>query len=310
MYIVALVPEDVSSFFGTIHQLFVSVGFVVVNAVGTKLGWRDAAWVGAGICALLCILVWLVPEPKPRAAVIRKTGESVCATPWRAKLILSILLMFFQQLSGINAILLNLTELFKKANINLRKGYDSAVASCAQVIACLVAGFVIQKFGRKIIWVASFAGIALTDILYGLTQRKHGENKGGIFNPRLPVVFIFLNLLAFGIGAGPIPWFIVPQMFGEAVRDTAMSITSAANWLLAFAVVLLFDVMKKSDRMGTDGSFYLYGAVSAIGAVYGAFFVPKEGQEEYKQVGDEDNLARIPPSEPPKGRPLIENKDL
>jgi MFS family permease len=288
------------------------LGIVVVNLVGAsdKLSWRGTAGVGAGICGLLCILIWLVPEPKPSgpAAVTARTGESVWSAKWIQKLVIVILFMLFQQFSGINAIVANTNDLFKGAGLQGVDKFAGAVATSAQVIACLLASFLIQRFGRKIIWIASFAGVAVTDILFGVTQVERIKGRKHI--RRCSVAFMFLNLFAFGVGAGPIPWFIVPEMFADALPDTAMSIASAANWLFVFLVVGLFDIMKnpKPKGMGGDGSFFLYGAISAIAAVFGAIFVPKGGpkEETYTVVTEEQG----PATRSGQGEPLLENKDL
>jgi MFS family permease len=283
MYIVEVAPENMSAFFGSIHQICVALGFVVLYLVSSWLRWKSVAIGGAIITAVLCLLVWFVPEPTPKEVEPGEEGEepvkseSPFQKKWVPKLVLGALLAFFQQLSGINAILVNLHSLFAQAQLDMETGYASAIAASAQVIACLIASFVIDSLGRRLVWIVSFGGIAVTDIVYGITELD-SIRKSGSIPAILPIVIIFLNLLSFGAGAGPIPWFIVPELFPDSVRANAVSLVTACNWIFAFAVVQLFPYMR--DGMGLSGVFILYGVVSAVSAIYGAFFLKSTRQEE------------------------------
>jgi MFS family permease len=291
MYIVELSPPDLSGFFGSIHQLCIATGFVVLYVLAGSLNWHFTAAIGAGICGLLCGLIWFVPEPTVSSSPRDNDDnggkqETILSSPWLERAFLSILLMLFQQLSGINAILTNLEEIFEEANITIPAIYASALAAGAQMLACLFAGAAIQKFGRKVVWIFSFAGIAITDILYGVTEVPGIK---GSMGPWVPIIVIFSNLFCFGAGAGPIPWFLIPEMFNEAVRATKMLIGTASNWILAFGVIQLFDIMKKPSAVGFHGCFFFYGGASSIAVVFGALFVQAgrpQGVDDLKSVDE------------------------
>jgi SP family facilitated glucose transporter-like MFS transporter 8 len=288
MYIVEIAPPDLTGFFGTLAQLAVASGFVVIYLVSSWVTWRMTAVICAIIDGALSLLVWIVPESP---AVVQETTislqttepeETVFSGVYLCPLCVTIGFMFFQQLSGINAILTNLTDLFTEAGIDLDTGYASAIAAVAQVIACLAAGFIIEKLGRKVVWVASFGLITFTDFLYGLSEvPKFKDNH--TFPTWFPILIIFLNLLGFGLGAGPIPWFIVSEMFPASVRATAVSISSTSNWIIAFAVLQVFPEMRKG--LGLWGCFILFAAVSLVATIFGIFYVknPEAAEEKLQQ---------------------------
>jgi MFS family permease len=291
MYIVEISPQNLTAFFGSIHQLCIATGLVMIYVLAGSLNWRFTAVVGAGICGILCGLVWFVPEPtlapSPGDDYGGSKQETIFSSRWLWRVILSILLMLFQQLSGVNAILTNLDEIFQKANITIPESYASALTASAQMLACLFAGAAMQKFGRKIVWIFSFAGIAITDILYGVTEVPAIK---GSMGPWMPIILIFSNLFCFGAGAGPIPWFLIPEMFNEAVRATGMLIGTASNWILAFAVIQFFDVMSKPSALGMHGSFFFYGGASSIAVVFGVLFVQTEGPQDVDVLKSVDEL--------------------
>jgi MFS family permease len=199
--------------------------------------------------------------------------------------------MLFQQLSGINAILLNMVDLIHITNPKIGAEFSSTICALAQVIACVCAGVLIQSWGRRIVWVISFSGLAAADILYGVTQLINTSSYAG----GLATGALFLHLFCFGIGAGPIPWFIVPEMFPASVRSKAMSIVSSSNWIFAFLVIQLFDQMRRPEAMGIDGSFFFYGIISFISSVFGLFYLQKGGEED---EGNEDIYTGAQPSHP------------
>jgi MFS family permease len=272
MYVVELAPPDLVGFFGSFPQLFIASGVFLVNLLGKWLTWRELVVVGTAIDAVLSIVIWFVPESpateQERNLPQSTSSESICSSQWIGLTIAGCLFLVFQQLSGVNAILTNQADLFKDVGID--PNYAAAISSSAQVIACLAAGSLIQLFGRKLIWIISLATIAVTDAFFGITQ-KPSIVKAKTFPPIVPVIVIFLNLLGFGLGAGPIPWFIVPDMFPISVRASAVSVATCTNWVFSFAVIAGFPALK--NWMGLWATFFIFAVVSVIGVVFGVVFV-------------------------------------
>jgi MFS family permease len=296
MYIVELAPPDVTGFFGTLPQLAVASGFPVVYLVSEWVNWKLTSVVGAVICGALALLVWLVPESP---AVAQETTitlkaaepeESVLSATYLCPLAVCICFMFFQQFSGINAILTNLTELYRNAHVDLSAGYASAITAIAQVIATLTAGFAIEKLGRRPVWVVSFVLVTLTDVLFGLAN---WPGVGEKFGHWAPIILIFFNLLGFGLGAGPIPWFIASEMFPSSVRAAAVSVASTSNWVIAFAVIQGFPPTR--DAIGIHGAMIVFAVASLVAAVFGLFFVkdPEAIEERLQQRKTYDSIQDI-----------------
>jgi MFS family permease len=289
MYIVELAPPESTGFFGSIHQTVCSSGIVVIYLVGSAVHWRTSAVIGASITAALSVLLWLVPESPAVAQQDRMLSdqqqgkaeiqtETVFSKKWFSRTMAGCSFLFFQQLTGISAIVSNLADIFQDVGVSLSPGYASAISGSAKVLACCFAGFLVQKFGRKVMWTISFGGIAICDLLFALFQHPKLHDW---FPEAFPIGVIFLTMMFFGLGAGPLPWFLVPERFPTSIRATAQAMATASNWIFAFAVIFLFPVM--NDGLGKWASFLVFSIVTFAATAFGVAVVTEPVLEELQE---------------------------
>lgn len=60
----------------------------------------------------------------------------------------------------------------------------------------------------------------------------------------LAIVAVFAFVASFEMGPGPIPWFIVAELFSQGPRPAAMAISGFSNWTANFLVGLSFPKLK------------------------------------------------------------------
>lgn len=54
------------------------------------------------------------------------------------------------------------------------------------------------------------------------------------------MIAIFLFVIFFEVGPGPIPWFIVAELFSQGPRPAAIAIAGFCNWACNFIVGMCF----------------------------------------------------------------------
>lgn len=236
-------------------------------------------------------------EPKKERLTLKEEikpveHERVKETLWQKKymfgLFSGILMMLLQQFCGINAILTNLADLMDKSGLSMDGNYQGGIASCAQLIAVFVGALIIDKIGRRITWIISCSMIVVFLFIFALNDKNNWSNV-------LPLICIFLYQLGFGLGMGPIPWFIIPEYFNDDVRSTATMIVVASNWIFAFVIIFVWPAMNKGIGMFWSLMFFMFVTIGAI--VFGIFCIhePKfsMNQDEvdgYKfDIEDEEN---------------------
>lgn len=167
----------------------------------------------------------------------------------RRALIVSAFLAFLIHVSGINTIVDYAPAIFMSAGWKI----DGALASTflvglTEVSFTIVALFVIDKYGRKPLYIIGSLGMALT--LAGLLA----ANALGRFHG-IPVLILVLSYLAFFSSCvGPVFWTLVPEIFPNDVRGRAMTVPVLLQWVFNALVVLLFPyayhVIGKGSTLG------------------------------------------------------------
>ncbi|KAK8860867.1 glucose import [Tritrichomonas musculus] len=290
MYLVEIAPEGTSGFFGSLNQIGIVIGMVFFDFIAPSLNYMDLNYIGSAICALQACLIWLVEE-SPAVEKINQDEEEMKAnehdkpkeTLWQKKyafgLCSGILMMLFQQFCGINAILTNLSDIMNDSGLDIDGNYQAGIASCAQLIAVFVGAMIIDKIGRRITMIISCCMICVFLLIFALNVKYDWSNV-------LPLICIFLYQLGFGLGMGPIPWFIIPEYFNDDVRSMATMIVTAANWIFSFLVIMVWPSMKSG--MGMFGALIFFLCISFCAIIFSAFCVHEPNHEENNEEKDDE----------------------
>lgn len=294
MYLIELAPKDITGFFGSLNQFFLVIGIIWMYLQGNWYSWMTLNFTGIAFSFVQAILVWAIPEtaPKkieepllqeeqPQAAQTNQNNDTLWQKKYMGKLMIGVAMMIFQQFSGVNAILTNLDANFREIGVPVDSGIASAIAVTAQLIAVGVGGLLVDWLGRRLLWCISACGCASCLWLYALNEHFNWANW-------LPIVFIFFFMFFFGSAMGPIPWFIVPELFPDSVRSMASSVISMVNQICSFVVIFLYPWMK--DGIGNIWTLALYGIITFGGFIFGIFFITEPPKDGYAKWGDDDKI--------------------
>ena len=157
-----------------------------------------------------------------------------------------------------------------------------------QLISIFASAALVDKLGRRIMWLLSGIFTCATLAIYGVNMKLK-------WNPFIALVMIFLYQLAFGLAIGPMPWYLAPQIVPSAFSGLAASLNSTINWLLSFGTIFAYGPL--NNAMGELGSFVLFASIALLGGIYGFFAfkdsTTKENSEdeaEYQPQVDTDAL--------------------
>jgi len=144
----------------------------------------------------------------------------------RFPIFLAVFVMAFSQLSGINAVLYYLNDIFIAAGFTKASaGLQSVVIGFTNLTFTVLAIFLIDKVGRKILLLVGSLG--LTGTLMGITfifaTGKHREYL-------IWLLVTYIASFAFSIGA--VVWVYISEVFPNIVRAKGQSLGSLAHWAM------------------------------------------------------------------------------
>jgi SP family facilitated glucose transporter-like MFS transporter 8 len=150
-------------------------------------------------------------------------------------LIISLGLMFFQQVSGINAVIFYTNDIFGAANTGIKPELATIIVGVMQVVATFVATVIVDRAGRRILLLISDAVMAICTLVLGIyfyiQESEDGASKVVGWG-WVPILSLCVFIVSFSIGFGPAPWILVGELFAPDVKGLAASLNGTFNWLL------------------------------------------------------------------------------
>ena len=174
---------------------------------------------------------------------LEKAGgdEPLFIKKYRFPVFLAITVGMFCQLTGINAVLYYLNDIFAFAGASKLSGdFQAVLVGATNLVATLFAMSIIDKVGRKKLLVTGTVGLmfclgAIAAIFY---THQHLN---------LLVWLLMAYIACFAISHGAVVWVFISEVFPNSVRSKGQSLGSSAHWITNALISLIFPVMAKSS---------------------------------------------------------------
>ncbi|KAG2017805.1 sugar transporter [Coprinopsis cinerea AmutBmut pab1-1] len=183
--------------------------------------------------------------------------------------------MFFQQWTGINAILYYAPAIFQALGLtgNTISLLATGVVGIVMFIATIPAVLWVDQLGRKPVLISGAFLMAachlIVAILSGLFYTSWDTH---IAAGWAACVLVWIFAIGFGYSWGPCAWILVAEIWPLSVRGKGLSIAASSNWMNNFIVGQVTPTMLEHLRFGT---FIFFGAFSLLGGLFIWFFVPE-----------------------------------
>jgi sugar porter (SP) family MFS transporter len=178
----------------------------------------------------------------------------------RRVLVLGLTLAVFQQWCGINVIFNYAQEIFHAAGYDLASVLKNiAWTGSVNLVFTLGAFRLVDSRGRRPLML--FGAGALLVIYTAMGACYHWQVLG------LPTLLLVLAAIgSYAISLAPVTWVVISEIFPNRIRGRAMSVAVTALWLACFALTYTFPLLVQ--RLGPDGTFWLYAGICAAGWVF------------------------------------------
>jgi MFS family permease len=172
---------------------------------------------------------------------------------WRLRvpILLAFLVAFFNQLSGINAVLYFAPRIFEMTGLGAKAALLQSVGiGITFLIFTLVGLGLIDRLGRRtLLYIGSFGYIASL----GLTA-------WAFFTQHYAIVpaCIFAFIAAHGVGQGTVIWVLISEIFPNRHRAEGQALGSATHWVFAALITTLFPIFVAGFEPGYIFSFFAF----------------------------------------------------
>ncbi|XP_076636017.1 facilitated trehalose transporter Tret1 [Colletes latitarsis] len=305
---------------GALFQLFLTVGIFAAFVLGCVLSYSAFAMVCALVIVLFLGTfywmpespVWLVGEKRKQdasmaLAVLRGedydpgeelnkmqaeveanaggevTISDMMKSPVHKKaMTASFGMMFFQQASGINAVIFYTVMIFEASGSSIPPDVASILVALVQLIMSGVAALIVDRAGRKPLLMISsgLMSFSLIALGYYFKQKDGGSDVSSL--GWLPLTSLIVFMIAFSVGVGPVPWMLMGELFSTETKAVASSVAVMLNWGMVFVVTKTFPTM--NEKLGTGMTFWIFAAIMAIATAYTHFLVPETKGKTYREI--------------------------
>ncbi len=230
------------------------------------------------------------------------------------------MLMFYEGFSGLNAAIFYASHIFQEAGLNKHEVNLIVAISIGlvQIIATLLAVFIVDYVGRKVLLTLSSIGLALSCLVLGIyfyiydnvcdgylvgdpamynvssindTVHKHFPCNTTQFG-YLAVVCTVIMVISYSLGWGPVSLTSICELMPNRVRSLAISFVIFSHWVIDFIIALCFKYYSRPP-IGNDGAWWTFSLImfSAIAMVI--LFLPETKGHSLEEIQEHFEKGHI-----------------
>ena len=238
-----------------------------------------------------------IGEPNPEQEVAdvmeslgtenREKSEPLFQAKYRLPIFLAIAIGFFNQFSGINAILYYLNDIFAKAGFNKVSSDLQAVAiGFTNLLFTMIAMSIIDKVGRKKLLLTGAVGTALC--LAGVAAIFATGSHEDL------LVWLLIGFIAFfAFSQGAVIWVYLSEVFPNLVRAKGQSLGSFTHWIMNAMISAVFPALAALSK---PAPFVFFATATVVQFFVILFFFPETKgitlEDMQHQLGTDIGLSK------------------
>lgn len=195
-------------------------------------------------------------------AGMQPTGDSTQTSSffsgkYRKPILLAFLFAFFNQVSGINAVIYYAPRIFAETGMGKSAALLSSTGiGLVNLVFTLLGVALIDRMGRRfLMYIGSWGYI------FSLSLVAYAFFSGAASNSLLVPILLFVFIAAHAIGQGAVIWVFISEIFPNAVRSYGNALGSATHWVFAALIANIFPWF--AGRFG-GGPIFTFFAVMMV----------------------------------------------
>ncbi|XP_041813822.1 solute carrier family 2, facilitated glucose transporter member 6 [Chelmon rostratus] len=336
VYISEISHKAVRGGLGSCPQITAVFGALSLYALGLVVPWRWLAVAGELPAVLMVVLLVFMPCSPRRLLSLGREQQAEKALRWlRGKhydthiellaiqhsintqgrvtwsqlatpvyyrpILISVVMRFLQQMTGITPILVYLEPIFSQSKVSLEPRYDAALVGAVRLFSVAIAAFLMDRAGRKALLYTSsmlmfLSALTLTMISHttacppspapyngtvSLDYSGHsdtGSTAAGI----IPLISTMVFIFGYAMGWGPITWLLMSEVLPLVARGVASGLCVTVSWLTAFMLTHTFTHLV--DRYGLYVPYLCFTVVCVLCLLFNAVCIPETRNRSLEEI--------------------------
>jgi MFS transporter, SP family, arabinose:H+ symporter len=243
-----------------------SIGLAIAHLASPGTQWKWCMGIGAIPAVILFLLLQTISKGDSRLgpgdSLHMPSATMTSSTPTIASgheklfcrkntrpILLATSIAIFNQLSGVNVLLLYLLEILSSAGLGVFLGHTYTVLISSISLATTLIGMAfVDRLGRKPLLLWGSAGMAVCLLCLGLAIPRH---LGPLFYLSILVGY---NVF-FAFSQGTVVWVYLSELFSPGTRGAGQGYGSSVNWIANAILVSIFPIMQHASSVR---AFYFF----------------------------------------------------
>lgn len=284
----------------------------LIGQLGGGHSWRLMLGIQAIPSAMFLLLLKFVPE-SPRWLILKKnkieearkilslinplTADSIVSNiersaqeegkvlhkdplfskRYKVPVMLAILFAFFNQVSGINAIIYYAPRIFEMTGLGASSSLLSTVGiGVVNFTFTLLAMNFIDRIGRRTLMLIGSAGLILTLALVANSFYTQHFSRWGV------TTYLLVYIAFFAFSQGAVIWVFISEIFPNQVRAQGQTLGSTTHWVMAAVIAFSFPYI--AEKAGGGNTFLFFSVMMCLQLIFVWKIMPETKGTSLEQV--------------------------
>ncbi|EKG09814.1 Sugar/inositol transporter [Macrophomina phaseolina MS6] len=205
------------------------------------------------------------------------------------RLLTGCLLQALQQLTGVNFIFYYGTQYFQNAGFS-NPFIISVITNSVNVASTFPGLYLVEKMGRRNLLLMGAIGMCVCQYIVAITGTVAGTSD--LPAQKAAIAFVCIYIFFFASSWGPVAWVVTGELFPLKVRAKCLSMTTASNWLLNWAIAYSTPYMVDEEHANLQSKvFFVWGSFCFVCIAFVWFMIYETKGLSLEQVDELYNVV-------------------